>query len=499
MADKDCAQRVADSLTYEDLGRTHEWRTFRDMQREDEKTRGKPGHQDGWFVSKYGLDALDAKVASLHAERWQKCLVADDRGAWTYSGLAPMLAEKFGARVRRAYPLPALTGKYAHCRLPFALRPLQEEVCDLFQAGSALGPVGAELATGIGKTAIFLEAIRRCGLPALVTTMSLSISGQFYRQAVAMFGKAEVGRFFDGKKELDRPIVIATTASVARASAAATDSLREKLVLLGDESHLLAAETLSQDIFGKLGDIPYRFFLSGSQIRGDGADLLLEGVLGRVVKRVTVRDGVEMGYLARPNFVQVRAQSPLPWKGRDVVKLNRLHLHQNEAVADRACAMVRTAVAHGRRVLVAIDELTQFRLLEPRLRGLRVALAHGGIQARDAAPGGDLEWLPPQHRKSDPPALVEALDRGEYDVMVGTSCIGTGTDFQTVDFVVDLCGLASEVRIRQLTGRATRIAGGKTDFYYVDFDVANVEPLTLAAAKRRRIFEEIFGPVTVTN
>lgn len=489
---------VAEELGYEDAGAKHEWRVYRDAQRAEEKNDRAPSktHRPHWFVSKFGRGALDAKVAQLDAARKKSVLFADEKGPWTYSGLIDRLSKKFDAvaGVRR-YDSPSPTDRWRNRRLPKELRPFQSEINGLFVQHAvsceAGGPVAAEVATGAGKTMMDFDLVRYFGLPTLIMTPSVPICEQFHAQASAIFGSDQVGKFYDNKKQPDRPIVVATSASVCRATGANAAHLAAKKVFLGDESHTLPAAEIAKSVTGVLADIPHRFLLSGSQLRGDGTELVLEGLLGRIVRRVTVMDCVGWGYLAQPHFTQIAVRSSMPSSGYDAVALNRAHYRHNEALIDQAAALVRAALERGYRPLVAVEEVRQCRRLLKQLAGLRVAFAHSG------ADNDDREWLPEQHRRPDVTALVAGFDAGEYDVMVGTGCIATGTDFQTVDYIVDLCGLASEVRIRQLAGRGTRRGGGKTDFHYVDFDVVNVPVLHKQAEKRRAIFDSICGPVNV--
>jgi hypothetical protein len=492
------SKAVIDALAWEDLGAKHEWRTWRDVQLEDDKALAKPGYKPHWFVAKYGRGQLDAKVVAAYDARFKTCLMRDAAGIYTHAGLAATLAERFDGTIKRAYILPPpAVERWRASRHPWPLRAFQEDGADamLEHAVCAGGPVSSEYATGMGKSGLELEIVRRIGLPALILAPSVSIVGQLYASAVDLFGVAEVGRYYDRWKEPNRRVVVSTTAGVRCAKGKNLDGLTRRDVVVGDESHLLPATSLAEVISGSLGEIPYRFFLSGSQIRSDGAGLLLAGIIGPTVRRATLVDGVNDGILATPVYTQFRARSPFPAVGHDPVKLNRVHLHRNPEVAERTCDLVKQAVARdgAGKTLVAIDEISQFELLEPRLRGLRVGLAHSGK-------GPDLENIPPQYRKSDPTALVASLDAGDLDVLVGTSCVGTGTDFKNLAWVFDLVGLGSEVRIRQLTGRGTRLGsdGKKTEFNYVDFDVFNVSELTSAAAKRRRIFEAIMpGSVRV--
>ena len=91
--------------------------------------------------------------------------------------------------------------------------------------------------------------------------------------------------------------------------------------------------------------------------------------------------------------------------------------------------------------------------------------------------------------------LVASFDRGEYPVLIGTSCIGMGTDIKSVSCIVDLVGLTSEIRLRQGVGRGTRLFEGKTDCVYNDYSVKNIEKLLKHSKTRKKILNGIYPPV----
>lgn len=479
--------QLGDALGYEDLKVKHEWRTWRDVQRKDDAYQQSPSYRPHWFVAKYGREALDAKVAALEAERHKSLLFRDEQGFWTYSGLATRLKDMTGEPVVLGYPRPA-PGLVGWHSTPHEPRWYQQRAEELLVP---MGHGAVELATGLGKSLIIARLLWRLGLPGIVVAPTLSIAGQLHADLVRLFGRQHVGQFFDGKKQADKKFVVAVSKSLINLEPGTplAEALARKAVLIGDESHLLPAETLARVVLGLLGNVPYRFFLSGTQLRSDGLDLLLEGITGDIVLRMNVRQGVDEGFLTRPRFFQFQVQSDRNYDVPDPIKMNRVHLHDNPKVYEHAGGLIRHALRAGRRPLVLVEEVPQFGRLLPFLGGVKAGFAHGGVNKDNR------DSIPKAHHKSDPMALVEAFDAGELECLVGTQCIGTGTDIKTASFVVDLVGLASEVRIRQNVGRGTRVHPTKKDFIYVDYDVRNFEGLSRQAAKRARIFDDIYGPV----
>lgn len=481
---------LADTLQYEDLGVTHEWRRYRGMQRQDDAAVV-PLRRRPYFVEQNGRDALDAKVAALEAQRIQTTLFRDDRGMWTYSGLAPRLSDQYGVPIQRTFRRPKAVRMEWHNLPPFDPRPYQAHANDLL---CSVGHGGVELATGLGKSLIIALLCSTFGLPTLVVAPSLNIAEQLLEDLTFFFGKRAVGAFFAGKKEAGKLITVAVSASLLRVEAGSETAkiLRTKQVLIGDESHLLPAESLSRVILGLLAPIPWRFFLSGTQIRNDGLDIVLEGIIGKIMLRMSVREGVDAGYLSRPRFFQFEVKSNSNFSSADVIAMNRTHLHRNPLVYKHAGKMIDWATRNGRRVLVLVDELDQYRKLMQygKLNPASVRFAHGGMDKETR------KDYPEEVHKSDPMALVKSFDKGDYSTLIGTSCISVGTDIKSASLIVDLIGLTSEIRVRQGVGRGTRLFPGKTDCWYVDYKVSNIDKLAKHAKERARIFEDIYGPVS---
>jgi superfamily II DNA or RNA helicase len=483
-------QEVQDLLGYEDLGVTHQYRTWKKALSQSERALAS-GNRPHWFALKYGLEALKDKVAQLDKERGKSILFRDDRGLWTYSGMAQELQDRFGVGLERQFELPEF-GLIPWAKKPeHELRWFQEKAIEGF-VGAKNGLGADELATGLGKSLIIVHTLKAIGLSAVVVAPTLSIANQLFKDLTDAFGTRLVGQFFEGKKQPGKMFVVAVSKSLMNCVEGdeATGIFSKKFVVIGDESHLLPAESLSRVILGLFGNIPYRFFLSGTQIRNDGADVLLQAITGPIQLKMSVRQGIEQGFLSPLKFVQWSVRSDSKFKKDDALEMNRQHLHDNSLVYSHASNLINRAVTEKkRRVLVLVDEVGQFAQLVKAGMNLPVGFAHGPLDAKNK------KDVPEKYQKSDPMALVAAFDKGEFPVLVGSSCIGMGTDIKSTDFIVDLMGLASEVRVRQSVGRGTRLFPGKTGTVYNDYCVGNIDVLRNQARKRAEIFNQIYGPV----
>ena len=118
-----------------------------------------------------------------------------------------------------------------------------------------------------------------------------------------------------------------------------------------------------------------------------------------------------------------------------------------------------------------------------------MAFAHGGVTAQNAGA------IPKEYHKSDPNELVRQFNNLEFPILVGTSCISTGTDIRSVRDIIYLMGGKSETQIRQAIGRGTRLFEGKKDFKFWDFDVTNVDLVHRHALTRAAVYDNVYGPV----
>jgi len=230
------------------------------------------------------------------------------------------------------------------------------------------------------------------------------------------------------------------------------------------------ADTLEKVCTGLLAKATYRFFMSATQTRTDGAELLLKGITGPVVYEKTLQELVDAGFLAKPYWRMVKVPSSHYFSSADPMKMNQQHLLYSPFVLKKAALIINHLARQGKRILVLIDEMEQFAKLL-NLLTVETKLAHGGVTKQNKGK------IPEQYWNSDPSALVKAFDNGEFPVLCGTSCISMGTDVRTCEVVVYLQGGTSAVQVPQAVGRGTRRGyqypdgHRKVDFQFIDFDV----------------------------
>lgn len=446
----------------------------------------------GWFCSKFGEQAFVLRLEELTKERNKSILFEDQEGVHTYTGVHPMLSDLLDDKIQRGYDLPDPK------LIPWSNEPknkpryYQEGAAEALIAASVNGPAAVEMGTGLGKSFILQMLLKRLGLKSLVMAPSKSIAEQLYDEMVFHFGKAKVGYYGDGSKESNRLFTIGIGASLTKIEpdSKAWKDLSQCQVFIADESHMCPATTLAKVCFGFMANAPYRFFFSGTQIRNDGLDLVLDGITGPIVYRMTVKQGVEQGFLSKPLFRMCWTKSNVSCFDNDPNELTRAHIYYNDELNMKAAELANKSVSvMGRPTLILVEEIEQFTKLLPHFR-FEARFAHGGVTKENK------DKLPEQYHKSEPNKLVEAFNAGEFPILVGTSCVATGTDLKATGAMLYLRGGKSETEVKQGVGRCTRLFPGKSDCIVIDFGIQNVDLLKKHADARHEIYDDIYPSYT---
>jgi superfamily II DNA or RNA helicase len=436
------------------------------------------------IIESRGEEAYLEELRKLKEQQNGSCLLSGDE---TYSGLGPRLQSILGCQLINEVEYPDRELIPWDNQPKNALRDYQREAVEKLLAARH-GAV--ELATGLGKSTIILYLVKALGLPTVVMAPSRSIANQLYADFRYALGGKRVGFFGDGKKDCSKLVTIAIAASLVRVDPGSQhwEAFQKKQVFIADESHLTPAATLQQVCFGLLANAPYRLFFSATQMRNDGLDVVLEGITGPVTMRMSTREGIDGGFLAKPHFRVVPVESEDDYRSQDIMRLHRHHFVNNRRLAKAAATLANMTVDRLKTpCLILIDELPQFSHILPHLRH-KVALAHAadGKKAKEDIPAG--------YQSSDVDALVKDFNAGNLPILVGTSCVSTGTDFTKVGHVIYMVGGGSEIALRQAIGRGTRKPEGKSSFIFTDFDVVDVPELHRQADARRMVYADIWEP-----
>lgn len=363
-------------------------------------------------------------------------------------GSIPYLQEKFTIDLINniKYPTPK---KIAWAKpLPFNLHEYQELSAEKLVEHRHSN---VELCTAAGKSAILLKVCRETGFRTAVIAPSKSIFHELVEKFELHLGKQHVGKFGDGKKTLGKRITICIGDSIANVKPGSKEweffSGLEMICV--DESHQWGAESLEEICHGVLADVPYRLFFSGTQTRGDGGEKLLQSIIGKTVHSLPTWEAKEKGFICDHEFYIVDVESSNPnYMSPDALEMKRIHFLGNRNIAAFSAKLANAAAARGEQTLILVEELSQIAALVPLLK-VSFAYAHSESKAQRLAELG-LE-------KVDPSESVDKFNRGEAMVLIGTSCIATGTNIYPTHNTINWVGGTSEIKTKQgAVGRSVR-------------------------------------------
>lgn len=404
-------------------------------------------YNNHWFRSK-NKEKWEEAIEDMKKRVKRTLVFVDGTTSFVHPGSIPYLNSGIQIENRLAYPVPK---KVAWKKpLPFTLHPYQEES---WQRLLEVKHGNVELCTGSGKSAILLKLCRETGFRTAIVAPSRSIFNELLEKFEHHFGKNMVGTFGSGKKKLDKRFTICIGDSLANIKPDTEEwAFFSGLdMLCVDESHTWGAETLENICYGVLADIPYRLFFSGTQTRGDGTEKLLQSIIGKTVHKLTTKQAVDGGYICPHDYRIIEIESSNPNYGsQDVLDMKRVHFLKNRNICAFVAKLANAeATVKRRQTLVLVEELEQISMLLPLLR-VPTAIAHSEKKVDRLLELGII--------KVDPDESVEKFNKGEALVLIGTSCISTGTNIYPTHNTVNWAGGASEIRTKQgAIGRSVRL------------------------------------------
>jgi len=346
---------------------------------------------------------------------------------------------------------------------PRYLRKPQQEAFDvlmvtnreLWEKGASIAPWRGTicLPTGVGKTLLAIELIRKMGLRALFLVPSVPILKQSIEKFEQALGKKNVGVWGGGKKSKGY-VTIATYQSVYAASAEEFSSVD---LVIGDEVHHAPASTFEEVFNERLKNATFKFGLTAEPERADGSTLAVFAAAGDVVYEYSVKQAIEDGYLARPTFMvmdvdqtygeykKIVTNKRTKQETEHSIKVNRYDgsdsleahcnwLSGNFALDDMVVGLTQDAVAAGQSVLIMVEHLHHGKRLNEKIPGS--GYVYGGLSTSED--------------------LCKSFNRRELKVLIGTSTLGEGADLVPVDLLINLQGGVARGAVKQLVGRALR-------------------------------------------
>jgi superfamily II DNA or RNA helicase len=349
-----------------------------------------------------------------------------------------------------------------------------------------------KLATGGGKSLIAALIAAKLGKKTMIYVIGKDLLYQFHRLFSDIFND-EIGIVGDGNCEIhDINIVSVWTVGQAmglkRKDILLDDSdseekletnkytdilklMRETKVHIIDECHMAACDTIQKICTFSMPE--HLYGLSGSPWRDDGADLLIESVLGKYIINIPATYLIERGYLAKPmiKFISV----PYMKCPRNYKQAYREYIVDNIMRNGLVLKYTKMLVEKGYKTLVLFSSIKHgqilYKMISPHVR---CAILDGSDDAKTR-----------NRVKKD-------LENGDIDCILASKIFDIGIDIPVLSGLVVACGGKSTVKALQRIGRVIRRYPGKEYAAVVDF-VDDTVFLKSHSEIRRKIYNSEEG------
>lgn len=359
------------------------------------------------------------------------------------------------------------------------------------------------LATGGGKTVVAALVTASLGKPTMIYVIGRDLLYQTHKFFSAIFRDYKVGIVGDGQCDIqDLNIVSVWTIGQAlglKKDIIASDSSDDEATLdpgkykeirdmmsrskvhIFDECHLAACNTI-QEIARNINP-EHIYGMSASPWRDDGADLLIECILGRNIVDIPASYLIENGYLVKPIIKFLKVPPYHEKLKRSYPTIYSKYVVENPARNSLVVRAAEKLVEQGYQTLVLYNNVSHGKLLHEELtKRLPCVLLSGkdSSNVREAA--------------------KQRLENREINCIIASKIFDIGVDLPSLSGLVIASSGKSSVRALQRIGRVIRRYPGKRQSAIVDFyDQAAF--LKEHSLERRRIYStekgfQIIWPTT---
>jgi len=329
-----------------------------------------------------------------------------------------------------------------------------------------------KVATGGGKSLIAALMAAKLGKKTIIYVIGKDLLYQFHEFFSLAFSEP-IGIIGDGKCEI-HDINIASVWTVGQAIGLKKKEIlfdsddddekdlnvskyveilkmmKEAKVHIIDECHMAACETIQQ--LYKHTAIEHFYGLSGSPWRDDGADLLVESILGQYIVNISASYLIERGYLAQPIIsfrVVPHYKHALPKVYQSVYKT---YVVENDVRNDMILEAAKLLVEKGYQTLVLFKSLKHGKILHKMFaKHMKCAILDGS------------------NDNDERDKVKKDLAAGKIDCVLASKIFDIGVDIPSLSGLVLACGGKSTVKALQRVGRVIRKYKNKKFAAVVEF------------------------------
>jgi superfamily II DNA or RNA helicase len=226
--------------------------------------------------------------------------------------------------------------------------------------------------------------------------------------------------------------------------------IKETKLHIIDECHMSACETIQQ-IF-KHSSSEHLYGLSGSPWRDDGADLLIESILGKYIVNIPASRLIKEGYLAQP-LIRFRVTPPYPYELERVYQsVYKKYVVENDTRNGLVLDAAKALVEKGYQTLVLFNSLKHGKILYDLFK------QHMSCAILDGS-----------NDKEEREKVKKDLMNHKIDCVLASRIFDIGVDIPSLSGLVIACGGKSTVKALQRVGRVIRKYPGKKFAVVIDF------------------------------
>lgn len=303
-----------------------------------------------------------------------------------------------------------------------------------------------ELATGAGKTLVMCHIISRLKKRTLILIDRVELLDQIHEVLTEELN-CDIGKIGDTNFDL-KDITIATVQTLSRPNL--MSHVREWMsnveLVVVDEFHKAACESFVR-VFMLLPNAYYKLGLTGTAFRTDNKEMIMFGLIGDVIMRISARDLIDMGYLMKPKITFFRV--PIS------------HENDKNYAKDYDLSVVQNVWRNAK-----IEQLVNDNKGKKILILTKLVAKHGNILSERI---GGYHITGNTNREDRKGYLKEFKDSSEGVLISTTQIASTGLDIQDLDIIINASGNASEITSIQSLGRVLRTSCGKLEALYYDF------------------------------
>lgn len=223
------------------------------------------------------------------------------------------------------------------------------------------------------------------------------------------------------------------------------------------------------------------------------SDLVLRGLIGPVIHRVTMDYLVDHGYLAKPCVVAIDTNykgniyKVIDWSivNKSCIVKNTL---RNELIRDVSILLIN----ENKKPLLLVQQIAHGQELAKLIskEGYSVYMMTGGRSISVFLDGNNIDKYVDNDNQ-----VIKDFNDGRIDVLIGTSTLDEGVDMPSLSAVILAGGGKGRLKVVQRLGRALRPKVGDNTALIVDFrDRFNV--VTHSHFKKRKsLYDEMGMPV----